>query len=159
MIRFLAIGKLFNKKLDFKLDAKYILAMKKKLFQILFILSIIGTAFAGAFMEYFHARTEGENIKLEWKTSEEINLNKFVLERRTQQSSYVDLTTIAPKGSNSFYTYVDESIYKTSDYVFTYRLRIVDNDQNVSYSAEISIAPNLSDISKRTWGSIKALFR
>lgn len=133
--------------------------MKKKLFQILFVLSIIGTSFAGAFMEYFHARTEGENVKLEWKTGEESNLNKFVIERKTQQSSYVDLTTITPKGNNSFYTYIDESIYKASDYVFTYRLRIVDNDQKISYSSEVSVAPNLSDITKRTWGSIKAMFR
>lgn len=129
-----------------------------KLFQILIALSIIGTALAGAFMEYFHARTEGENVKLEWKTGDESNLKNFVIERKTQQSSYVDLSTITPKGSNSFYTYVDESVYKTSDYVFTYRLRIIDNDQKISYSSEISISPSISGV-KRTWGSIKAMFR
>jgi hypothetical protein len=132
--------------------------MKMKLFQILIALSIIGTALAGAFMEYFHARTEGENVKLEWKTGDESNLKNFVIERKTQQSSYVDLSTITPKGSNSFYTYVDESVYKTSDYVFTYRLRIIDNDQKISYSSEISISPSISGV-KRTWGSIKAMFR
>ncbi len=132
--------------------------MKKQLFQILLVLSIIGTSLAGAFMEYFHARTEGENVKLEWKTGDETNLRNFVLERRTQQSPYVDLTTLNPKGSNSFYSYVDESVYKSSDYVFTYRLRIVDNDQKISYSAEVSVSPSISGV-KRTWGSIKAMFR
>jgi hypothetical protein len=132
--------------------------MKMKLFQILIALSIIGTALAGAFMEYFHARTEGENVKLEWKTGDESNLKNFVIERKTQQSSYVDLSTITPKGSNSFYTYIDESVYKTSDYVFTYRIRIIDNDQKISYSSEISISPSISGV-KRTWGSIKAMFR
>ena len=78
--------------------------MKKKLFQILLVLSIIGTSLAGAFMEYFHARSEGENVKLEWKTGEESNLKNFVIERKTQQSSYVDLSTITPKGNNSFYS-------------------------------------------------------
>ena len=86
-----------------QLLAKYILAMKKKLFQVLLVLSIIGTSLAGAFMEYFHARAEGENVKLEWKTGEESNLKNFVIERKTQQSSYVDLSTITPKGNNSFY--------------------------------------------------------
>lgn len=132
--------------------------MKKKLFQILFILSLIGTSLAGAFMEFFHATTQGENVKLEWKTGEESNLQNFVIERRTQNSSYVDLATIYPKGSNSFYSYIDESVYKSSDYVFTYRLRIVDNDQKISYSYEVSVSPNISDV-KRTWGSIKAMFR
>jgi hypothetical protein len=132
--------------------------MKKKLFQVLLILSIIGTSLAGAFMEYFHARSEGENVKLEWKTSEESNLKNFVIERKTQQSSYVDISSILPKGNNSFYSYVDASVYKSSDYVFTYRLRIVDADQKISYSSEVSVSPNISGV-KRTWGSIKAMFR
>lgn len=133
--------------------------MKKKLFQVLLAFSIIGTSLAGAFMEYFHARTEGENVRLEWKTGEEANLNKFVLERKTQQSPYVDISTINPKGNNSFYSFVDESVYKTTEeYVFTYRLRIIDNDQKVSYSPEASVSPSISGV-KRTWGSIKAMFR
>jgi hypothetical protein len=132
--------------------------MKKKLFQILLVLSIIGTSLAGAFMEYFHARSEGENVKLEWKTGEESNLKNFVIERKTQQSSYVDLSTITPKGNNSFYSYIDESVYKSSSYVFTYRLRIVDQDQKISYSSEVSVSPSISGV-KRTWGSIKAMFR
>ena len=132
--------------------------MKKKLFQILLVLSIVGTSLAGAFMEYFHARSEGENVKLEWKTGQESNLKNFILERKTQQSAYVELSTISPKGDNSFYTYVDESVYKSSDYVFTYRLRIVDADQKISYSSEVSVSPSISGV-KRTWGSIKAMFR
>jgi len=132
--------------------------MKKKFFQILLVLSIVGTSLAGAFMEYFHARSEGENVKLEWKTGEESNLKNFIIERKTQQSAYVELSTISPNGDNSFYTYVDESVYKSSDYVFTYRLRIVDADQKISYSSEVSVSPSISGV-KRTWGSIKAMFR
>ncbi len=132
--------------------------MKKTVFQLLLILSIIGTSLAGAFIEYFHARADGENVKLEWKTAEESNLKNFVIERKTQQSSYIDLTTIPAKGNNSFYSYIDESVYKSSSYIFTYRLRIVDLDQKISYSSEISVSPSISGV-KRTWGSIKAMFR
>lgn len=132
--------------------------MKIKLYSILLVLSIIGTSIAGAFIEYFHARVEGEHVKLEWKTGEEINLKNFVIERRTQQSAFVDLTTINPKGSNSFYSYIDESVYKSSSFVFTYRIRIVDNDSKISYSSEVSVSPSISGV-KRTWGSIKAMFR
>ncbi len=132
--------------------------MKKKIFPFVLVLALFGTTLAGAFIEYFHARVEGENVKLEWKTGEESNLKHFVIERRTQQSSYVDLTTIIPKGSNSFYSYLDESVYKSSSFVFTYRLRIVENDNKVSYSSEVSVSPSISGV-KRTWGSIKAMFR
>lgn len=132
--------------------------MKKKLFQVLLVLSIIGTALAWTEVFDFTAKTEGENVRIEWKTGTESNLKNFVIERKTQQSSFVDLSTIAPNGSNSSYTYVDKSIYKTSDYVFTYRLRIIDNDQTISHSQSISISPSISGV-KRTWGSIKAMFR
>lgn len=116
------------------------------------------STFAGVFMEYFHARNDAENIRLEWKTGDEVNLKEFIIERKTQQTSYVELTSITPKGSNSFYTYIDESVYKSSSYVFTYRLKIVDQDLQISYSQEVSVSPNPSDV-KRTWGSIKAMFR
>ena len=132
--------------------------MKKKIFPFLLVIVLFGTSIAGAFIEYFHARVEGENVKLEWKTGEESNLKHFVLERRTQQSPYIDLATINAKGSNSFYSYYDESVYKASSYIFTYRLRIVENDSKVSYSSEVSVSPSISGV-KRTWGSIKAMFR
>jgi hypothetical protein len=132
--------------------------MKKKLFQILLVLSIIGTALAGAFTFDFKASAQGDNVRLEWKTQEESNLKNFVIERKTQQSSYVDLTTINPKGSNSSYSFIDEAVYKSSGYVFTYRLRIVDQDETISYSSELSVTPNPSGV-KQTWGGIKALFR
>lgn len=132
--------------------------MKKKLFQFLLVLAVAGSSLAGAFMEYFHGRSEGENVKLEWKTGDEFNLKHYVIERKTQQTSYMDITTINPKGSNSFYSYTDEAVYKTSNFVFTYRLRIVDNDQKISYSSEVSVSPRPNDV-RRTWGSIKAMFR
>ena len=132
--------------------------MNKKLFQFLLIFSIIGTSLAGAFLEYFHGKTSGESVTLEWKTGDETNLKNFVIDRKTQQTTYVDLSAVNPKGSNSFYTYVDESVYKSSNYVFTYRLRIVDLDQKISYSSEVVVSPSPNDV-RRTWGSIKAMFR
>jgi hypothetical protein len=133
--------------------------MKKSFFRIFLVLTLAGTSLAGAFIEYFHARSEGENVKLEWKSGNETNLKYYVIERKTQQSSFVDLATITSKGSNSVYTFIDESVYKSNDYVFTYRLRLVDNDQSVSYYDHLaSVSPNISGV-KRTWGSIKAMFR
>ncbi|NWF88266.1 MAG: hypothetical protein HXY50_02260 [Ignavibacteriaceae bacterium] len=132
--------------------------MNNRLFGILLVISILGTSFAGAFMEYFNGRTEGENVKLEWKTNEESNLKHFVIERKTPQTSFIELATVSPKGSNSFYSYLDESVYKSTNYIFIYRLKIVDKDQGFSYSREVSVSPNPSDV-KRTWGSIKAMFR
>ena len=132
--------------------------MKMKLSYIL-IISLITTALlAGTFLEYFQGRSEGEDIRLEWKTREEVNLQHFKVERKTPQSSFVDITTIAPKGNNSYYTYLDQSAYKTDNMLFVYRLKIIDTNGQASYSNEVSVSHSVSGV-KRTWGSIKAMFR
>ena len=126
--------------------------------KIFILLALVSVTFAGAFLNYFQARSEGDNVKIEWNTGEESNINHFSIERKTPQQSYVEITTLQPKGNNSFYSYVDQSIYKTHDVIFIYRLKIVDNYQAATYSSEVSVSPNISGV-KRTWGSIKAMFR
>ena len=130
--------------------------MKIKLTTFLIIFTIISTTLAGAFIEFFNARSEGENVRLEWKTGEESNLKNYVIERKTPQSDFIEIATVNPKGDNSIYTYIDESAYKATDMVFIYRLKIV--AENISHSHEVSVTPNVSGV-KRTWGSIKAMFR
>ena len=132
--------------------------MKNSLLKIFLVFFINSLALGGAFMEYFHGWTESENVRLEWKTSEENNLRHFIIERKTPQTSYIEIATIKPKGSNSIYTYIDETAYKTTDLIFVYRIKIVDNSDVGSYSMELSVTPSISGV-KRTWGSIKAMFR
>jgi hypothetical protein len=132
--------------------------MKIKLSYLLVILLLASTVLAGTFLEYFQGRSEDEDIRLEWKTREEVDLQHFKVERKTPQSSYVEIATIQPKGSNSYYTYLDQSAYKVQNMIFTYRLKIVDNNGQVSYSNEVSVSHSVSGV-KRTWGSIKAMFR
>jgi hypothetical protein len=132
--------------------------MKMKTSSIIITLLLIATVYAGAFIDYFHARSEGDDVRLEWKTSDETNLQKFAIERKTPQSSYLEVAAITPTGNNSFYSYLDQNAYKTSDIVFIYRLKIVDNDGTVSYFNETTVSHSLSGV-KRTWGSIKAMFR
>lgn len=132
--------------------------MKFSIVKILLVLSFVGTVFAGATLYYFNARSENETIKLEWKTQDETNIKHFIIQRRNPSSSYIDIATLSPKGNNSYYSYTDESAYKSMDLVFIYRLKIVDGDNTVSYSSEVTVSHSISGV-KRTWGSIKAMFR
>lgn len=131
--------------------------MKNRFFAILLVL-IVSSAVAGAFLDFFHAKSEANYVKLEWKTSEESNIKEFQIERRTTQSSYVVIGRVQPKGNNSYYSFLDENSLKPNDLVFVYRLKILDNDNQISYSKEVTVSHNISGI-KRTWGSIKAMFR
>ena len=146
------------KSLDKVVTKEYILGMKKVILNLFLILFLVVAVYAGAFLDYFHGHSEGENVRLEWKTSEEVNLQNFIIERKTPQSSFVDITTIEPKGSNSYYTYLDQSAYKTDNMLFVYRLKIIDTNGQASYSNEVSVSHSVSGV-KRTWGSIKAMFR
>jgi len=132
--------------------------MKYLTIKIFLILAFVSVAFGGAILNYFEVKSQGDNVQVEWQTGTESNINHYSIQRRTPQTSFVEIATIQPKGSNSLYTYVDQSIYKTNDVIFIYQLKIVDSDMQATYSLERSASPNISGI-KRTWGSIKAMFR
>lgn len=132
--------------------------MKLSTLKFLFVFIIVSSTFASAFLDYFHVRSESDDAVIEWKTSQEINLKNFIIERRGPQSDFSEIKVFEPKGDNSFYSFRDKSIYKTKDYIFIYRIKIVDNDNQVNYSNEASVSLSISGV-KRTWGSIKAMFR
>jgi len=132
--------------------------VKTKSSIILVVLLLIATVYGGAFIQYFQGKSESDNIKLEWQTGEENNLQKFVIERKTPQSSFAEIGIVTPKGSNSYYSFIDQNTYKTNDLIFIYRLKIVDNNGQVTYSNETTVSHSISGV-KRTWGSIKAMFR
>ncbi|MBV6511762.1 MAG: hypothetical protein HRU80_09080 [Ignavibacteriales bacterium] len=128
----------------------------KKAFLLGFLLS--ATLISGAFIEFFQAKSENSAVKLEWKTNTESSLKEFVVERKTVNGNFIVIGKVAARGDNSYYTFIDEAAFKSNDYVFVYRLKLVDTDSQHSYSKEISVSHSLSDV-KRTWGSIKAMFR
>ncbi len=116
------------------------------------------TIFAGAHINNLSVATEDDNVVISWQSGEETNLKEYVVERKSSEVSFSEIGRVAPKGSYSFYKYSDENAYKISSSFYTYRLKIVDNDNTVSYSSEMSVIHKPSAV-KRTWGSIKALFR
>ena len=112
---------------------------------------------AGAHLAFFHARSENENVVISWQTAEEVNVTQFVIERKASNSVFLEIGRVDAKGDNSLYSFTDQNAYKSDDVIFIYRLKIVGND-SISYSNEITVSHTTS-VGKRTWGSIKALFR
>ncbi|MGA9363311.1 MAG: hypothetical protein WBW16_02980 [Bacteroidota bacterium] len=116
-------------------------------------------ALAGAILNRFVAsRGTNGDVVVEWTTGSESDLKYFEVQRMAGvQGDYTTLGFIQPNGSNSSYQFVDKSAYKTSDAIYKYRLAIVNQDGSASYSQELTVR-SLSGV-KRTWGSIKAMFR
>jgi hypothetical protein len=148
--------------LAFKPVSLYFKVMKMRKFNFILILSLLVVAeiIASASLVMFTAHSEGDNIVLTWQTAEENGLHEFVIQRRSIDGAFLDIDRIKARGSNSFYTYTDEDVFSKEENLFVYRLKMIDLNPNVPpvYSEEVAVSHNVSSV-KRTWGSIKALFR
>jgi len=89
---------------------------------------------------------------------DEGNLSETVVMRKAHNGVYTEISRIVAKGDNSSYTYTDENAFKIEDGVYKYQLKFKDSDGTFSFSSEQAVT-HLTSVEKRTWGSIKALFR
>ena len=113
---------------------------------------------AGALIDNFMAESDGENIILTWNSLSEPNVKHYEILRGPDKSILNFLSSVNAEGDNSVYSFVDKSAYKTSSSFYAYGLVIVYNDGTKSEPMRISVTHGVSNV-KRTWGSIKALFR
>lgn len=132
--------------------------MKRLLF-LTIVISFISVLFAKTTFEYFEGKSENEKVVLKWKTLEEESLKEFAIERKSAVGDYLTIGTVLPKGSNSFYTFTDETVFKSTSSVYKYKIKIIDTNGSYEYSNELTIIHGGLSSVKRTWGSIKAMFR
>lgn len=134
--------------------------MKNKIVKIpLFLILLFIPIMAGVEIFDLGASASNGNIVVKWKTLSETNLKNFVIERKTLSGSWIDIGTVQPKADKS-YQYTDETAYKSgTGNVYIYKIRIVDNDGTFSHSGETTVVNYGTSGFKKTWGSIKALFR
>lgn len=135
--------------------------MKKKQF-ILLVFLTFGLFFgfkAGTIsIDYFKAKNIGDRVILEWKSISEDGLKSYVIERKREtQTDYEEVKTFDPKGNNSVYQYDDIGLYKTTSEKINYRLKI-NSEENSFYYMNTSISYTATAV-RRTWGSIKAMFK
>lgn len=132
--------------------------MKRVAFGVLLLLWGASVAFAGAEIIEFDAYSLGDRCQLVWRTGREVNLQTFIVERSSDGSTFAQVASIEPEGSNSTYQYTDTSPLAQSSRIFFYRLKILDRDQSFTYSVVREVSLIFSAL-RHTWGSIKAMFR
>jgi len=128
-------------------------AFKTILILIIFVSFVLGNA---VIVEW-KAEPGANKITLQWKTSEENNVQKFVIERSIDNKHFADIGEVTPRGPGYLYKFVDDNIGKVKS-IFYYRLRIVNTNGSIQRTDVLQVIPNISSFT-RTWGSIKALFR
>lgn len=128
---------------------------------IIILTTFTGMLLASLTLQYFTAKTNNDGILVEWKTADEGGTTKFELERSASNpDNFIYIKTFNTTGSNSYYSYLDNTVYKAGDAssVYYYRLKCYQPNGSYTYSNTITVVHAISGI-KTTWGSIKAIFR
>jgi len=133
--------------------------LKKTALPIVIILLFIAILQGEADIDNFSAFPKDNGIVLEWDSGIELEMNGYEIQKSVSDGKFMVVSTIKALGSNSSYSYFDESVFaKSTVRTYSYRLKMLDKDGTFSYSKMVSVTPTLS-AARETWGSIKALFR
>jgi len=154
----LQIGVVFQKRRIYIAEA-----MKYAFIPVAFLLSVVlvlTTVFAAVIKDRPTAFSNGSDIVLRWTTENEAGVQRFEILRRSGTiGDFLVVGTVEQlKGNNSSYEYVDRSVFKVVGGVYQYKIRVIDGS-NPAPETEIVTVSHLSSTAKRTWGSIKAMFR
>jgi hypothetical protein len=133
----------------------------KQFFTFLFIITTL--ALASTIREStMQARSDGSNVTIQWGTADETNVKEFeVLRRDGNVGEFISIAIVSKKGSNSFYEYIDKSAFKTTGTIYQYRVKVLLQNSDMEYfpkDGPLTVSHNVSSV-KRTWGSLKAMFR
>jgi len=91
----------------------------------------------------FAANSDGENVKLNWQTTGELNCNYFVIESSTDFNNFREIGIVKSKSFSSInsYSFIDQK----PNQVNYYRLKQVDLNGAYKYSKIVSAIPTSSE--------------
>lgn len=122
---------------------------------------LVTVAVAGALRDgTFSAVSNGTNITIHWISDDEASVTRYELERKSGiNGQFLMLTPVVLRGNNSVYEYVDDSAFRLTESVYQYQLKVVySNGSAPVYYGPITVRHDVSSV-RKTWGSIKAMFR
>ncbi len=92
---------------------------------------------------YFRADKEESGVRLSWQTTEEINSDRFEIERSTDGKAWNKIAEVAAKGesrSPENYSFLDHLTAYSPSLFRYYRLKMTDSDQSYAYSGIVAVA-------------------
>ena len=147
--------------LDFFIAQVYLISIMRTCLSVLtFTFLFVAISFAEVIKTgSFQANSDGVNVTLHWITEDETNVIGYQIERRTgTEGSFVSIATITAKGS-SLYEFIDNSAFRKTVTLYQYQIKIIyANGTMVTYPGVLTVSHTVSGV-RRTWGSIKAMFR
>ncbi len=135
----------------------------KRFYSIAGLVVVAFLAFGGV-IKYGSLQAQSDNsgnIVIQWQSEDESNVGAYYVQRSASASSgYQDVSSIfKPRGNYFTYQFTDYAVFKTTETnSYFYRIRIEGKDNSESYSDHVFVTHTTSGV-RRTWGSLKAMFR
>jgi len=101
---------------------------------------------------HLYAKSEGNYIKLNWRTETEVSNHGFYVERRISEGEWNSIGFVVGSGNSNSpkdYSYSDRDLFAGGS-KFQYRLKQIDNDGSFEYSeiVEVEMIPDQYELSQ-----------
>ena len=124
---------------------------------LLTVAAIAVTSIAlAATIKDFRGWSDGRVVTIEWYADDEAGCSGYVVMRRAGINGSFTTVTRDPMNleEDKHYIFTDETAFRTSDSFYQYRIVPVGKAETY----DVSVTHSTSGV-RRTWGSIKAMFR
>ena len=137
--------------------------MSRFWFICLLLVAASATGAASVFQDHsFYVARAGSAVEVVWSTSNETGISQFVVFRKTATTdAWQPVYIQTPLGAGYQYHWLDETAFKTTDNLYQYFIRAQFSDRQDHYEdtpIDRTTSGSTSGV-RRTWGSIKAMFR
>jgi len=130
----------------------------------LLALFILTTTLFAAVVQYYDAKGDANGITVRWGMQDQSGVAKFDVYRKEASSTVGSWTWLASiqarTDGGKDYSYLDNAVFKDQSRAFKYKIQLVSTSGAEEAAFEVTASyDGLSSTAKRTWGSIKAMFR
>jgi hypothetical protein len=128
------------------------------------ILFVSFSLFGGVKKNSVQAKSDGSTITIWWETDDVSGIQSFkVLRSISPLSGYEVAGTVYPKEGATLYSFEDDQPFMKTTTLYYYRIETVGTSGSQSYEPSldgsgVAVDHTTSGV-RRTWGSIKAMFR
>ena len=134
---------------------------------VLLVCIASAVAFAAATVDIgtLDARSDGDNIAVEWRADVELGVERYDVQRSVQNTrNFKTIGEVDARGAGSYYRFIDENAFLKGEQdhiagtMYFYRIKVVAQDGSTSYTSHTPVTHTVSSV-RQTWGMIKEMFR
>lgn len=105
------------------------------------------------------AFSNGTNIVVQWRSDDESGVLEYRISRKAGTGgAFFVIARIKPMGNGQLYEHVDNTAFRVTDSFYQYEIKAIMTNGAEGTPYYVSVSHNVSSV-RRTWGSIKAMFR